>query len=354
MTAPTPEALRHRAAARRWALALLIAFTSASVAGNVVVVVRRGLAPEDIALAALAPVVLAGMAHLLAKFVQSGLPASGIGRGVYGAGIGAVSLIGAGAFILSFENLAALAARQHNWFVAGVFPLTLDLAIVVSTGVHVVIGRANEHDQNNGVQPYVSWWARFTARTSGAATRTPGAPAAVHQGADQEPRHAAAAPTADARHDADHHGDAPSSDASAPLTLTSDDAVTRHGDAVGGDAADAPAVTRPGPAAPRDGDATDATSDDAVTQPLALPGDADRGARGAPVTRSSDADRDATVARRLTSVPTAPAGDADAELILRLIEQGASGTDAAEALGVSKSTALRRMRQVKELAEASA
>ncbi|MFT9663707.1 DUF2637 domain-containing protein [Mycobacteroides abscessus subsp. abscessus] len=170
---PTPEALRHRASARRWALTLLVAFTAGSVAGNVVVVLRRGLAPEDVVLAASAPVVLAGIAHLLAKFVQSGLPASGIGRGFYGAGIGAVSLIGAGAFILSFENLAALAARQHNWLVSGVFPLTLDLAIVVCTGIHVVIGRANENDQNSGVAPHRSWLAGRLGWGTAPATTTP-------------------------------------------------------------------------------------------------------------------------------------------------------------------------------------
>ncbi|WP_458317940.1 DUF2637 domain-containing protein [Mycolicibacterium brisbanense] len=159
-TTPTPEALRHRAAARRWALALMILFTLASMAFNVVIAARRGGAIEDLVLAGLAPAVLASMGHLLAKFVQAAIEASGVTRHVYWAGVGGVSVIGLGAFILSFENLQTLAARQHNAFVSAVFPVTLDLAILVSTGIHVVIGIANEHDQAAGVEPYRGWLAR--------------------------------------------------------------------------------------------------------------------------------------------------------------------------------------------------
>lgn len=163
MTA-TAVALKHRAATRRWALFLLFAFTAASVAGNVVVVLRRTtVLNEDVVVAAIMPLVLAGMAHTLAKLIQSGLPASGIGRWVYGISIGAVAVIALGAFVLSFENLAALAQRQHNEIVAAVFPATLDLAIVVCTGILVVTAKANENDQAAGVEPYRGWLAqRFT------------------------------------------------------------------------------------------------------------------------------------------------------------------------------------------------
>lgn len=157
---PTPEALRHRASARRWALVLMVVFTVASMAANVVTVTRRGGAIEDQALAGFAPAVLACMGHLLAQFVQAAMQASGVTRRVYGASIVAVSVIGGGAFIVSFENLQSLAARQHSWFVAGVFPVMLDLAILVSTGIHVVIGIANEHDQAAGVEPHRGWLAR--------------------------------------------------------------------------------------------------------------------------------------------------------------------------------------------------
>jgi len=161
MTAtPTPEALRHRAAARRWALSLMVLFTAASMAFNVVIAARHGGAIEDLVLAGLAPAVLASMGHLLAKFVQAAIEASGVTSHVYWAGVAGVSIIGFGAFVLSFENLQTLAARQHNTFVAGVFPVTLDLAILVSTGIHVVIGIANENDQSRGVEPYRGWLSR--------------------------------------------------------------------------------------------------------------------------------------------------------------------------------------------------
>lgn len=159
-TTPTREALRHRASARRWALALMVLFTAASMAFNVVIAARHGGAIEDLVLAGLAPAVLASMGHLLAKFVQAAIEASGVTSHVYWAGVAGVSVIGLGAFILSFENLQTLAARQHNGFVSAVFPVTLDLAILVSTGIHVVIGIANENDQNRGVEPYRGWLAR--------------------------------------------------------------------------------------------------------------------------------------------------------------------------------------------------
>ncbi|MFV8172426.1 MULTISPECIES: DUF2637 domain-containing protein [Mycolicibacterium] len=164
---PTAAALKHRAATRRLALFLLFAFTTASVAGNVVVVLRRTTAaPEDVVVAAIMPLVLAGMAHTLAKLIQSGLPASDIGRWVYGISIGAVAVIALGAFVLSFENLAALAQRQHNEIVAAVFPATLDLAIVVCTGILVVTAKANENDQAAGVEPYRGWLAQRVTRWS--------------------------------------------------------------------------------------------------------------------------------------------------------------------------------------------
>ncbi|QIP37998.1 Protein of uncharacterized function (DUF2637) [Rhodococcus erythropolis] len=138
----------------------MVLFTAASMAFNVVIAARHGGAIEDLVLAGLAPAVLASMGHLLAQFVQAAMQASGVTRRVYGASILAVSVIGLGAFILSFENLQTLAARQHNWLVAGVFPVMLDLAILVSTGIHVVIGIANEHDQAAGVEPHRGWLAR--------------------------------------------------------------------------------------------------------------------------------------------------------------------------------------------------
>lgn len=341
---PTPEALRHRAAARRTALAGEWGFTAASSAVNVTVIAAAGGDLLRILLAGLAPVVLAAMSRLITKVLQAELVVSGTPDKVNWAVAGAVGLIGAGAFYLSFETLRQAAEPDHGGM-AWVFPATLDLAIVVCAVVLAVIARADETDQRNGVPARVTLWSRVAARLSSdpdtaAVTR--------HDDADQ-PAHELVYPSTPAwitapvsRHDADQELD----QHPAPQPVTSDDA---------GDSA---AVTRSKEATRQDDDAADPAPDDAVTQPLPVPGDAER---GAPAEQSGDPDQqadhdpdDAQPARRLASVPAASVDDDDAELILRLVAEGASGAEAAEALGVSKSTALRRMRQVKELAEASA
>lgn len=171
---PTPESLRHRAATRRWARAGLFGFTAASVAANIAVVKRRpDVIPEDIWVAALVPVVLAVTAHIIAKFLQSGLRASGIAKSMFVAGIAAVSVIAAAAFVISFENLTALMHRQHHLAVATAFPVMLDLAIVVCTGILVVIGIADENDQDAGVPPHRGWLARRFGWWSTAAPAVP-------------------------------------------------------------------------------------------------------------------------------------------------------------------------------------
>lgn len=351
-TTPTPEALRHRAAARRWALAGEWGFTAASSAVNVTVITAAGGTLLRILLAGLAPVVLAAMSRLITKVLQAELVVSGTADRVNWAVAGAVGVIGAGAFYLSFETLRRAAEPDHGGM-AWVFPATLDLAIVVCAVVLAVIARADETDQRNGVPPRATTWTRLTARFSGdrdtaSVTRHV---AADHRAADPDLELTSpdsltwlAAPPA--RHDADQEPNHDARQKAAPQPVSSDDSVTRQ---------------------------PDAQVDDAVTEPLTLPADTsedqsdDAGQTGS-VTRIADSDRDADgtpasgrvarasdapVARRLTSVPTVQAGDADAELILRLIAEGASGTDVAAALGVSKSTALRRMREVRKAADES-
>ncbi|SKR41443.1 Protein of uncharacterised function (DUF2637) [Mycobacteroides abscessus subsp. abscessus] len=188
---PTPEALRHRAATRRWARAGLFGFTAASVAFNVAVVRRRpDVIPDDIWAAGLVPVVLAVTAHIIAKFLQSGLRASGIARSMYVAGIVAVGMIATAAFVISFENLTDLMYRQHHLAVAMAFPVMLDLAIVVCTGILVVIGIADENDQDAGVSPHRGWLARRFGWWNTAA-QTP--PVAVPQPAAHVEQNAASA-----------------------------------------------------------------------------------------------------------------------------------------------------------------
>lgn len=146
MPTPTPEALRHRAAARRWARSGEWGFTAASSAVNVTVVAAAGGSLLRILLAGLAPIVLAAMSHLLTKVLQSELIVSGVHGVVNMAVAGAVTLIGGGAFALSFDMLRRAAEPDHGEL-AWIFPVTLDLAIVVSAGVLAVIAWADEQDQ---------------------------------------------------------------------------------------------------------------------------------------------------------------------------------------------------------------
>lgn len=161
MNAPNPTAagLRHRAATRRRARFGLLAFTAASVAFNVTVILQL---PDytlvRLALAALAPITLAYMGHLLAGYLQSDMLLSGTAEKVNKWTRRAVAAIAFGAFALSFQTLYAAAVPDHGGF-AFVFPLTLDLAIGVCTWMLVVIARADEHDQAAGVTPHLGWYA---------------------------------------------------------------------------------------------------------------------------------------------------------------------------------------------------
>lgn len=165
MTTPTPEALRHRAAARRWARFGLIEFTAASVVVNVAVITAAGGDLLRLLIGALAPIVLGQMTHQLTKQLQAELTVSGIAAVVHWALASATGAIGAGAFYLSFETLRRAAEPDHGQS-AWVFPATLDLAIVVCSVGLAVIARADEADQRAGVPTRVTVWNRFTARFS--------------------------------------------------------------------------------------------------------------------------------------------------------------------------------------------
>lgn len=148
-TTPTPEALRHRAAARHWALGGLVAFTAASVVVNVVVIAGSGGDVLRLLIGALAPIVLGQMTHQLTKLMQAELTVSGIPTWVNRGVAAATAAIGAGAFWLSFETLRRAAEPDHGGS-AWVFPATLDLAIVVCSVSLAVIARADEADQRAG------------------------------------------------------------------------------------------------------------------------------------------------------------------------------------------------------------
>lgn len=412
---PSPEALRHRAGTRRWARVGLVGFTAASMTFNVSIVRRHpNVIPEDIWAAAFAPVVLAVTGHVIAGFLRSGLRASGIKRGLYGVGVAAVGVISVAAFILSFENLTELAHRQHSLAVAIFFPVMLDLAILVCTGILVVIGIADEHDQDQGVAPPKGWWSRRAERRNPspvqvAATAAPQPAEQVAEPVRVTPTvHVPVEPVTQPRHDAvtrrDPHeiliappaysvasrgggapvpdavtqlesapvahprqGDAPEGGAAMTRPVTwedavarqSDPAVTRDGDALDdpGDPLDVaqldtPEMTRPDPAS--DG-AVDPAGDDAVTQPMARIDDPDHGApdevRDADsdevVARSGDASDDVPMARRLAAVPAPPKlSKRDAEILRRSIA-GESSQTIADAMEMSKTTALRKIRKLR-------
>lgn len=166
MNAPTPTAagLRHRAATRRRARFGLFAFTAASVAFNVTVILQLpDYTVQRLALAALAPITQAYMGHLLAGYLQSDMLPSGTTEKVNRWTRWAVVAIALGAFALSFQTLYEAAKPDHGKW-AFIFPLTLDLAIAVCTWMLVVIARADERDQEAGVTPHAGWLARRAGR----------------------------------------------------------------------------------------------------------------------------------------------------------------------------------------------
>lgn len=343
-TTPTPEALRHRAAARRGALTLMILFTVASMAGNVVVVIRRSGAVEDMVLAGLAPAVLASMGHLLAQFVQAAMAASGVTSRVYWASVGAVSVIGLGAFILSFENLQTLAARQHNWFVAGVFPITLDLAILVSTGIHVVIGIANENDQNAGVLPHRSWLARQFGWWNTAAVRVEQTPV-EHAAHAEQPVVSRAVPT-------------PVTVAAQRGTTSAEQAVTSDVPRDTGDIPTEPIVvphrveTAEQPVVYRDGDISGVVEQTAVSREMAIPETAEQST----VSRDSESDYAAEqddeyrrIAGQLVTAGRTQAPVEKAAAVLRGADRGVTVRELADATGISPSGVYRLTKAAKEL-----
>ncbi|SKM35796.1 Uncharacterised protein [Mycobacteroides abscessus subsp. abscessus] len=168
---PTAAGLRHRAATRRRARFGLFAFTATSVAFNVAVILEQPHTVLRLFLAGLAPVMLAFMGDLLASYQQSDMIPSGTAEKSHKWTRRSVGAIAFGAFALSFQTLHMAAVADHGWFVAFLFPLTLDLAIWVCTWMRVVIARADEHDQAAGVAPHLGWWAARRVRKNPAPVR---------------------------------------------------------------------------------------------------------------------------------------------------------------------------------------
>lgn len=128
----------YRRKAVRFARFMLISVTIASVMGNTTMVFRQdNWLPEQVAVAALAPLMLAATVHMLALMVQAG-----IDGWRYKGALAAVGIICCIAFALSFEKLAALAAAAgHSGHTTLLLPLLVDAVIGVATGVLVVLDR---------------------------------------------------------------------------------------------------------------------------------------------------------------------------------------------------------------------
>ncbi|AYM40327.1 Protein of uncharacterised function (DUF2637) [Mycobacteroides abscessus subsp. abscessus] len=256
-------------------------------------------------------------------------------------------------FSMSFAAISDL-GRMANMsvYTAPMLPIGIDALVITGLGMVALFRpRHDMEDTRTSAQHAAELlphglWERIMARLSRRSTDDAPAPA---RPADpvQEPldnpdvdpmARTVDAPVARPRQDAA---------VIAPQPLTSGDAVTRHGDPKPDDAADAPVAALPERVPDQGDDAGDAPVDDAETQAVARVDDA---ARDAPLARTSDpADdpTDAPAARRLTSVPAAKLSDRDAEILRRTIA-GESAQTIADAMKVSKSTALRHVRRLRE------
>ncbi|MEC4615505.1 hypothetical protein [Tsukamurella tyrosinosolvens] len=208
--------------------------------------------------------------------------------------------------------------------VAAAFPLVLDLGAAVAT--LFLLDRAAAEARVAG---------RDAARIMSSAARHDDADRAVHDlvyPSTLVPL-TAPGPRRAPGQESDH--------AAASAPVTSSDAMARHSAVEGDDTVTAPLTLPDTP----DRDATVTRREVAATRvtgdsvPDHAPG----------LTRTAEISR----VRRLASVPLVATDDTNAdnaELILRLIAEGATGTRVAAELGVSKSTALRRIREVRRAA----
>jgi len=126
----------HRAVRFFWCL--LIGATTVSLIGNVARAVLPYLPPVavQIGAAAVPPVVLLAALHGIALAVRAGAS----GR-IYCVAVGAVAVIGLGAFAMSFLALTSLAqAIGYSSTTAWIFPAIIDTAVAVGTLMLVALG----------------------------------------------------------------------------------------------------------------------------------------------------------------------------------------------------------------------
>lgn len=272
-----------------------------------------------LAMSAIPPLAVPVLIELVGREARRG-GATAAFRGAMGAAV-LLTLI---AFAVSVWAITSLGMRWGMpLVVAAAFPLVLDLGAAVAT--LFLLDRATAEARNAD---------RATLQTESAAR---------HDDADR-PVHdlvypstlaslTAPGPRRDPGQESDH--------AAASAPVTSSDAMARHSVVEVDDTVTAPQTL---PATP-DRDATVTRREVAATRatgdsvPDHAPG----------LTRTAEISR----VRRLASVPVVATDDTNAdnaELILRLIAEGATGTKVAAELGVSKSTALRRIREVRRAA----
>lgn len=278
--------------------------------------------------------------------------------------VAVITAAGAGlitGFSMSFAAIRELGLMARMTTVtAPMLPVGIDALVITGLGMVALFRPRHDMEETRTSAQHVAellnhgLWERIMARLSRRSTDDASAPARPAD-ADRdtvqtplvEPDHYPVARTVDAPVDRARQVDAPSTAVVAPQLLTSDDAVARHGDPEPDDAAGAPVAALPGRVPDQDDDAGDAPADDAETQAVDRVGDA---ADDDPLARTSDPADDPTgapAARRLTSVPAAKLSARDTEILRRTIA-GESAQTIADAMKVSKSTALRHVRRLRE------
>lgn len=148
MSTSTDTAQSKHRNATRFFWAVLVGATIISLAGNVVhaVLPYVSTVAVQIAAAAVPPLVLLAAVHGIALAVRAG--ASGT---TYRCAVGAVTIIGIGAFLVSFVALRDLMmAIGYSAWVAWIFPLIVDTAVAVSTVMLVALG---DKPQRRGRSP---------------------------------------------------------------------------------------------------------------------------------------------------------------------------------------------------------
>jgi hypothetical protein len=153
MTTQTEITHRNHRRAVRFFWCLLIGATTVSLLGNVVHAALPYIPRIVIQIGAVPPIALLAAVHGIALAVRAG--ASG---GVYRWAVGAVAVIGLGAFAVSFLALRDLMqVIGYSYTTAWIFPAIIDTTVAVSTLMLVVLGdkparRSRTVTTSSGVQ----------------------------------------------------------------------------------------------------------------------------------------------------------------------------------------------------------